>query len=171
MFACPLLTQPDDRLELFCPTGKKKGKSLSRQESRKKMKKEKEKKRWSELATGNRGVSMDQSHHFNSIVINNISVLQQQQSEIRKKNRDEMMVRSSHVREALVAKDQELRTADLFYKLGQPENALLAVQRAQQLSSFIDSKREETEQKMAQQQEEEKKCRTKIKNWILCYRM
>ena len=31
------------------------------------------------------------------------------------------MVRSSHVQEALAAKDQELQTADLLYKLGQPE--------------------------------------------------
>ena len=128
------------------------------------MKKDKDNKRWSELATGNRGVSMDQSHHINSMVINNISVLQQQQSEKRKKNRDDMMVRSSHVREALVAKDQELRTADLLYKLGQPEDALLSVKRAQELSSFINSKREETEQMMAQQQEEEKKWRSKIIN-------
>ena len=42
-----------------------------------------------------------------------------------------MIVRSSHVREALVAKDQELRTGDLLYKLGQPENVLLSVERVQ----------------------------------------
>merc|ERR1712194_117733 len=100
MFACPLLTQPEERLNLFCEKDEKKGSTMSRKDSRKKMKKEKENKRWSELATGDRGVSMDQSHHFNSIVINNISVLQQQ-SEKRKKNRDDMMVRSSQIREAL----------------------------------------------------------------------
>ena len=55
-----------------------------------------------------------------------------------------MMVHSSHVREALVAKDQEVRTADLLYKLGQPENTLLSVERAQKLTCFIDSKNEET---------------------------
>ena len=156
MFACPLLTQPEERLNLFCLEGEKKRSTMSRKDSRKKMKKEKDNKRWSELATGDRGVSMDQSHHFNSIVINNISVLQQQQSKKRKKNRDDMMVRSSHIREALVSKDQELRTADLLCKLGQSEKALLSLERAQQLSSFIDRKREETEQMMAQQQEEKK---------------
>ena len=164
MFACPLLTQPEERLNLFCEEGEKKGRHLSRKDSRKKMKKDKDNKRWSELATGDCGVYMDQSHHFNSILINNISVLQQQQSEKRKKTRDEMMVRSTQVREALAAKDQELRTADLFVKLGQPDKALPSMERAQQLSSFIDSKREETEQMMAQQQEDEKKWRSKIIN-------
>ena len=137
---------------------------MLRKDSQKKTKKEKDNKRWNELATGNCGVSMDQSHYFNSIVINNISVLQQQQLEKRKKTHDDMMVRSSQVREALVAKDQELRTADLFHKLGQPENALLSVERAQKLSFFIDRKREETEQMMAQQQKEKKKYRSKIIN-------
>ena len=42
-----------------------------------------------------------------------------------------MMVRSSQHREAFVAKDQALRTADLLYKLGQPENVLLSVERVQ----------------------------------------
>jgi len=157
MFACPILTDPIDCLAAFCEAGEKKGKNLSRKDSTKKMKKEKENQRWAELGTRKRGVSKDQHQYFNSMMINNISVLQHQQSETRKKTQDEMMVRSSHVRELLIYKDQELRTAELLLKVGQSENALRSMERAQKLTIFIDCKRKETEELMAKQPEEEKK--------------
>ena len=50
---------------------------MSRKDSQKKMKKDKDNECWKELATGNRGVPMDQSHHLNSIMVSRISVLQQ----------------------------------------------------------------------------------------------
>ena len=82
--------------------------------------------------------------------------LQQQQSEKQKETRDDMMVRSSHVWEALSDKDQELHTADLLYKLGQSKHAVLSVKHAQKLTGFIDCKRGESEKMVAKQLEEEK---------------
>ena len=52
--------------------GEQKGSTMSRKDSQKKMKKDKNNQLWNKLATDNCGLLMDQCLHFNLVLMDNI---------------------------------------------------------------------------------------------------